>query len=181
MNAMPMGSDNMTFIEDDTILLRKYSHSDDLDLYACWQDIETQKGYNYIFKESFEEFQKFDIDQFPFWATITEKGKNISIGTVRLGPDGECPDLAIWIYKGHRSCGYGTRAFSLALQYCFAAFNLKFISAGCYQDNVKSIKMLQHIGFVRYPEFDTCETSVFTGECIKQLEYRIHCQSRCMA
>jgi RimJ/RimL family protein N-acetyltransferase len=173
MNAMPIGSTDMIFLEDDTILLRKYSHCDDLDMYACWQDTETQKGYNFICKETFEEFRKFDIDRFPFWAAIVEKGKNVNIGTVRLGPVGECPDLAIWIYQEHRNLGYGTRAFTLALQYCFAAFNLKCISAGCYQDNEKSIKMLQHIGFVRYPQYDTFETSAFTGEPVKQLEFRI--------
>ncbi len=163
----------MIFHEDDTILLRKYNHSDDLDMYACWQDIETQKGYNFIFKESFEEFKKFDIDRFPFWAAIVEKGNNANIGTVRLSPDGECPDLAIWIYREYRSRGFGTRAFALALKYCFAAFNLKFISAGCYQDNEKSIKMLKHIGFSHYPEYDTDEISEFTGEYVKQLEFRI--------
>lgn len=167
----------MIFMEDETILLRKYSHSDDLDMYTCWQDIETQKGYNFIFKESFEEFQKFDIDRFPFWATIVEKEKNVNIGTVRIGLNMECPDLAIWIYKDYRNRGYGTRAFALALKYCFAAFKLEYISAGCYQDNTKSLKMLQRIGFARYPEYDEDDTSVFTGECIKQLEFRVSSKS----
>ena len=48
----------MYIIETETIGLRKYTHGDDYDWYLCWQDIDTQKGYNGIFDETFDEFCK---------------------------------------------------------------------------------------------------------------------------
>ena len=46
----------MIYIENDKIRLRRYSHEDDREMYDCWNDVETQKGFNGIFDESFEEF-----------------------------------------------------------------------------------------------------------------------------
>lgn len=84
----------MYLIENDLIALRQYTHDDDYDMYLCWNDIDTQKGYNGIFDQSFEEFNKFDIDRFKFWVTAVDKATNESVGTLRLGT-GEVPDLAI--------------------------------------------------------------------------------------
>ena len=39
MSILPLGSAAMIFLQDDTILPRKYSHIDDLDMHACRQAI----------------------------------------------------------------------------------------------------------------------------------------------
>ena len=42
----------MFIIENDLIGLAQYTHADDVDMFACWQDIDTQKGYNGIFDQT---------------------------------------------------------------------------------------------------------------------------------
>lgn len=163
----------MFIIENETIGLKQYTHEDDYDMYECWQDIDTQKGYNGVFSETFEEFSIFDINRFKFWVTVIDKKTNESIGTLRLGLDEVCPDLAIWIYPKYRNKRYGTAAFQLALTYIFNTYDYKEISAGCYQDNSYSLKMLKKLGFVRYPDGDEVEINCFTGEPTTQLEFRL--------
>ena len=161
------------YIEDNIIGLRQYTHADDRDMYRCWQDPDTQKGYNGIFDDTFEAFSDFEISRFRFWFTVMDKYTNTPAGTLRLGLDAVCPDLAVWIYAEFRRRGYGTGAFRLALAYIFANSDYTELSAGCYRDNTGSRKMLEQIGFVRFPEGDLEETDAFTGEPTVQLEYRI--------
>lgn len=163
----------MFITENDLIGLAQYTHADDIDMFACWQDIGTQKGYNGIFSQTFDEFKAFTIEQFKFWVTITDKKINQKVGVLRLGLDEVCPDLAIWIYPRYRNRGYGTQAFTLALSYIFSHYPYREISAGCYEDNINSLKMLRKIGFVRYPKGDCVEKNCFTGEKTVQLEFRI--------
>lgn len=162
----------MYLIENDLIALRQYTHDDDYDMYLCWNDIDTQKGYNGIFDQSFEEFNKFDIDRFKFWVTAVDKATNESVGTLRLGT-GEVPDLAIWIYPQFRNRGYGTQSFILALTYLFTHDSYTEISAGCYETNTASLKMLRRIGFERLSFEDRKEKDCFTGKPIVQMEFRI--------
>ena len=163
----------MFIMENEILGLRQYSHTDDFDWYMCWQDIDTQKGYNVIIDQSFDEFCNFDINRFKFWVTVVDKCTNENIGTLRLGPDENHPDLAIWIYPKHRNKGYGYASFKLALEYIFANHEYEEISAGCYCDNIYSKKILEKIGFVRFPEGDENEDNCFTGEMTTQMEYRI--------
>lgn len=196
----------MFMVENDLIGLAQYTHADDIDMFACWQDIETQKGYNGIFNQTFDEFRAYTIELFKFWVTVIDKKNNQKVGVLRLGLDEVCPDLAIWIYpryiltitkvykvtrltsgkhlestvdfnaREYRNRGYGTQAFSLALKYIFHHYPYHEISAGCYEDNVNSLKMLKKIGFIHYPNGDCIEKNCFTGEKTIQLEFRITCE-----
>ena len=47
------------------------------------------------------------------------------------------------------------------------------ISAGCYQDNEYSLRMLKSLGFTRYPDGDEDEVDCFTGKMTVQLEFRL--------
>ncbi|MBE6606982.1 MAG: GNAT family N-acetyltransferase [Ruminococcaceae bacterium] len=163
----------MFIIENDELGLTPYTHNDDYDMYMCWQDIHTQKGYNIVFEQTFDEFKTIEINRFKFWVTVVDKNSNKKVGTLRLGLDEKCPDLAIWIYPKYRNKGYATNAFKLAIDYIFQNFNYKEISAGCYYDNIYSLKMLEKVGFVRYPVGDTKEIDCFTGNETVQLEFRI--------
>lgn len=162
----------MYLIESDLIALRQYTHNDDYDMYLCWKDIDTQKGYNGVFSQSFEDFIEFDISRFKFWVTITDKQTDESVGVLRLGL-GELPDLAIWIYPQFRNRRYGTQSFILALTYLFTHYDYSEISAGCYETNTASLKMLKRIGFEHCPSEDQEETDCFTGKPIIQMEFRI--------
>lgn len=49
----------MEFIAEDALIgLAQYTHADDIDMYTCCQDIDTQKGYNGKFDQTFDEFRK---------------------------------------------------------------------------------------------------------------------------
>lgn len=163
----------MTYIENEKIRLIRYRHDDDKDMYDCWNDIETQKGFNSIIDESFEEFCNFNIDEYRFWATIISKEERCPIGTVRLSSDVMNPDLAIWIYKPYRCKGFGTKSFYLAMEFCFTNYHLNDIVAGCYEDNIKSISMLKKLGFIKSDEDDSIEKNIFTGKDYIHLAFRI--------
>ncbi len=164
----------MYIIENDYLGLRQYTHDDDYDWYVCWQDIDTQKGYNGIFEYSFEDFCKsFDINRFKFWVTVIDKNTNESVGTLRLGLDEKCPDLAIWIYPKYRNKGYGLASYKLALKYLFENFDYDELSAGCFQDNTYSCKILEKIGFIHRPEYDEIEIDCFTGKETTMYEFRL--------
>ena len=163
----------MYLVENNRIGLIQYTHADDQDMFLCWQDIGTQKGYNGIFSMTFDEFSKADISQFSFWVTIVDKSTSARVGTLRLGLDDDCPDLAIWIYPKYRNMGYSKESFRLALLYLFEKYQYQQLSAGCYWDNEASQRMLKSIGFKRYSNGDCEEINVFTGKPTVQQEFRI--------
>lgn len=159
--------------ENDHIALIPYSHDDDSCMAACWKDPSTQRGYNNILSEDCHEFFAFEIAQFPFWVTVLVKDTGCRVGSIRLGLDQECPDLAIWIWPQFQSMGYGTASFRLALQYLFAHFPYTELSAGCYMDNERSLRMLRRIGFTRCPSNDIVEPNCFTGQPTTQFGFKI--------
>ena len=63
-------------IENEDIRLVNYTPMDDRDLYDCWQNLDTQKGYNYIFSETFDEFIDYDRELFPFYEPIMDMDIN---------------------------------------------------------------------------------------------------------
>ena len=159
------------YLSDDVVSLSEYIESeDDLDCYNCWQDEETQSGYNHKSTETFEEFSKGTIKS-RFIATIIRLSDNISIGSIFLSSEDTPPDLAIMIYKPYREKGYGTRAFSLGVKYCFEILALDYIYAGCYPHNIPSMKMLKKCGFQPHPEGNQKEKHYLTGEEITQLDF----------
>lgn len=164
----------MIYIENEHLLLVRYTREDHEDMYRCWQDKQTQRGYNSLFSESYEAFSNQKIERFPFWAVAQDKHTSEKVGVVRLTPPPyEDPDLALWIYPNHRKKGYGAAVFSLGVRYCFEALNLPVINAGAYEDNNASRRILEKLGFIRDPERDIEEVSAFTGESILQWNYQI--------
>ncbi len=163
----------MFLIEDPRIGLTPYTHNDDSDMFSCWLDTDTQRGYNCTYEQALEGFRRFEIERFPFWVTIVDKELDRKVGSLRLGLDEPCPDLAIWIYPQYRHRGYGTRSFALALKYIFSHYPYPEIAAGCFEDNLYSIRILQRLGFTRCPDGDVVETDCFTGRDRTMWEFRI--------
>ena len=170
---------NQYIAENNRIGFVQYTHADDCDMLACWQDHETQKGYNYAFDGSLDDLRGIDITAFPFWVVVADKASGAKVGALRLS-GGEEPDLAIWVYPQHRGNGYGTEAFSLAVDYIFRSMNLRKIYAGCYCDNKASLRMLEKVGFVRYPAGDQQEVNCFTGEPTTQLSFVKRKEAECL-
>ena len=92
----------MFLIESSLIGLTPYTHNDDEDMFSCWRDMSTQRGYNCTYEQALEGFRRLEIEQFPFWVTVVGKGLDKPVGSLRLGLDEVCPDLAIWIYPQYR-------------------------------------------------------------------------------
>ena len=156
--------------ENDLLGFVQYTHDDDVDMLICWQDHDTQKGYNYAFDGALDDLSNIDIAAFPFWVVAIDKPSGEKIGVLRLS-SGDDQDLAIWIYPNYRGKGYGKEAFTLAVNHIFHSMNLQRIYAGCYCDNEASLKILQKSGFIRYPEGDQNEINCFTGKPITQLSF----------
>ncbi len=163
----------MYLIKNDTIALAPYTSDDAPDFYRCWQDLDTQKGYNYKFDDSLSEFSKIAIDRFIFWVTVRDIKTNEKVGVLRLSPDEIDPDLAVWIFPEYRNMGYGKNGMLLALEYIFENFSFGAITAGCFERNKYSQKILEQIGYKHEANSDTIERDCFTGENIKLFMYRI--------
>jgi RimJ/RimL family protein N-acetyltransferase len=159
------------YIKNSQLSLSEYiADLDDLDNYYCWQEPETQKGYNYKRTDPFKEFT-IDSIKSRFIATIIRYSDSACIGSIFVSPMNTLPDLAIMIYKPYRNQGYGTIAFSLGTQYCFETLKLDKLFAGCYEDNLVSMKMLEKSGFQPHPEGNQYEKHYMTGENIVQFDY----------
>lgn len=159
------------YIADDCLALEEYCNELDTKTeYDCWQDPDTQKGYNFQMDMDYEKFKNRPVRS-RFRAVIQRKEDGAIIGFISLSPEQRPPDLAIMLLKEYRGHGYGTAAFSLALQYCFEAFALDKIYAGCYEGNTASLKMLQKCGFVPYPEGNEEEEHYLNGLPITQYDY----------
>lgn len=159
------------YILNDELALAEYCNDFDAEAnYNCWQDHDTQKGYNFKMEMTLEAFKNRPIRS-RFQAVIIRKNDNVVIGIVTMSPENALPDLAIMIYKPYRKQGYGTKAFALALEYCFNAFNLDRIYAGCYETNAASLKMLTACGFVSHPEGNVVEEHFESGATITQLDF----------
>jgi hypothetical protein len=158
------------YISNEKLSLVKYQNCDDRILYDDWLDADTQKGYNGIFVDSFEEFSKREIKQ-RFFAMIQRNADNEIIGAVGISPPDTIADLAIWIFRPYRRQGYGTPAFALAAKYAVDVLKISELHAGAYPDNTGSRKMLAWCGFVPYPPGNIAEKHYLTGEDIIQLDY----------
>lgn len=154
-------------------LAEYYPAVDDSSYFACWQDPDTQDGYNYKMIDSLEAFCKLPRRS-RFLAVIIRNADNEPLGIVSLSPEGSPPDLAIMLYKPYRGKGYGTSAFALASTYCLETFALEQLYAGCYETNKISLKMLKACGFVPHPDGDSHETHYLTGAPITQYDFVLY-------
>ena len=142
--------------------------------YDSWFDPEVQSGYNFVRKDTFEEYAKkgcVEVAGQRFHAVIISNGTREVIGAIGLSPEGTPPDLSIRIFKPHCGRGYGAEAFALGVKYCFDALNFDRIYAGCYPHNKASRRMLEKCGFRRNPAGDLDEKHYLTGEPIVQYDY----------
>ena len=86
------------------------THADDRDMYECWQDEVTQRGYNGAYYDTFEQYAATDIARFRFWVTAVDKASGERVGSLRLGLDDEWPDpgdmdISGISAHGLRTCG----------------------------------------------------------------------------
>ena len=171
-------SERKIFVKNDTISLAEHLPEDNWDLYNGWFDEEIQKGFNFKITKTFEEYVAQNIERKEFHLTsncaiiLNESNKLIGSIGVSMFP-GEPDDMSIRIFKPYRNQGFGTIAFSLGVKYCFEILKLDKIYAGCYPDNIRSIKMIEKCGFKPNPEGNIAETHYITGEPVTQFDFII--------
>ena len=158
-----------SLIADELVELIPFTEADSQDFIACWHDAATQSGYNYVLPNNADARIFGEIAAYPFWVVAVEKATGHKLGVLRLSPDTN-PDLAIWVYPTYRSRGWGCRMYRLALNYLFA-HGYETIFAGCFSYNTHSLRILENNGFVRWPEGDSEEISVFDGSKVTMLGY----------
>jgi RimJ/RimL family protein N-acetyltransferase len=112
------------YASNDILSLVEYRKPDDHALYENWCDPEVQRGYNGIYFDSFEEYEKRDSLRSRFFAMIRLNDTGEIIGSVGISPPETIPDLSIWIFKSYRKQGYGTSAFMLATKYAVEEMEL---------------------------------------------------------
>ena len=139
------------------------------DWVAYWQDEVTWRGFNFIPPKDCDWLKEQNIGRFPFWVTAVNRETGEKLGSMRLSPDA-APDLAIWVYPQYRGKGWGERMYRLALEYLFS-HGYDTIYAGCFPFNKPSLRILEKMGFIRWPEGDTKEASVFDGSEITMLGF----------
>lgn len=161
-------SPRIRYRENDSLYLSSYQPEDERLLYEVWQDKVTKEGFNFESQESFDEFCRSPIR---FLFTVVRQDDEAILGFVFLSPEGSPPDLAIIMRPEYRGQGYGSRAYQLALDYCFDQLNLHKVYAGCYEDNQVSQTMLSRLGFVRHPRGDGLDMHYRTGEGRWQRDY----------
>jgi len=170
-------SERKIFVKNDIISLAEYLTEDYLECYNSWFDEEVQKGYNFKRTNTFEEYveQNRERKELHYIAgcaiILNENDKLIGSIGISMFPEGFPPDMSIIIFKPYRNQGFGTMAFKLGAKYCFDILGLEKIYAGCYPDNIRSMKMLEKCGFISHPAGNIAETHYITGEPVTQFDF----------
>ncbi len=160
------------YIEDARICLAKFDARDYALAYQSWQEQDIIVAYNWQMNRTFSEYLASASAGGSWGASIRDKAHGEIVGRISISP-GNDPDLTITIYAGFRQNGYGVAACRLAIRYAFSFLQLKRLTAGCYEDNTASHRMLISSGFRRHPEGDIREPHVLTGEDRLQYDFII--------
>ncbi|MDD4832517.1 MAG: hypothetical protein PHI78_02460, partial [Clostridia bacterium] len=83
------------YASNEILSIAQYLPSDCKTDYECWQEIETQKGYNYIIKDNFDEFSGRKHNHRLYAAVTLNDNAQTLIGFIMLSPPSGLPDLAI--------------------------------------------------------------------------------------
>jgi len=159
------------YISEGNLSLAEFMPQDAAADYQDWQDKETQRGYNTDMTCSFADFQARPHRHRLYAVIICRDAPETPLGIVMISPPPGVPDLAIRVFASCRGRGLGPAAFSLAVRYAFGTLKVAELHAGVYAGNLKSQRMLERCGFVRYPAGDLKEIQYETGDPIWQYDY----------
>lgn len=145
------------FIEGDRLYLREIRLSDvNEDYYRWMNDSEvTQYMESRFSGNSLESIRNFVASKQGkpdciFLAIVLKEGDR-HIGNIKLEPINRIhshAELGIMIgNKPDWGKGYATEAIRLAVDYAFHKLNLRRVNAGCYSNNIFSLKAFKKVGF----------------------------------
>ena len=152
-----MQIDTQTIIKSERIFLRIIDHNDIRDEYINWlNDMEVNKFLETRFQnQTFEtvtnyitQILKKDNEYLFGIFNIDE----IHLGNIKLGPINTIHNFAeISLFVGKKNVwgkGIGTEAINALCDFSFSVLGLHKITAGCYSNNIGSIKAFDKCGFI---------------------------------
>jgi RimJ/RimL family protein N-acetyltransferase len=154
-----MQNRNKYYLEGESIYLREVRQEDVNESYYRWlndpevnQFLETR--YSPRSTENIAAFVKsMDSNFDELFLAICVKEKNRHIGNIKLGPINwihRFADISLVIGdKEYWRKGIGTEAIGLITMYAFNSINLNKVRAGCYEENIGSIKAFENNSFQR--------------------------------
>lgn len=161
------------FIEGEHIFLREVRREDVNENYYKWMNDNEITRYteSRFYPYSMEQLQAFvtslDGKRNDVFLAIIEKDSNRHVGNIKLGGiDWIHRQANIGVIIGEKSCwgkGYASEAIALLSKYAFKKLNLHKVWAGCYSNNLGSIKAFQKAGFI--------EEAVQRKHCFYEGEY----------
>ncbi len=147
------------FIEGKGIYLREVRPEDVNDNYYHWMNDDDITCYT---ESRFYPYSKEQLHAYvaaldgmadSVFLAIIEKSSERHIGNIKLGTINWIHRRAdIGILIGDKHCwgkGYASEAIDLLSEYAFSKLNLHKVWAGCYIDNIASIKAFEKAGFER--------------------------------
>jgi RimJ/RimL family protein N-acetyltransferase len=152
-------ADFKKFIEGDNIYLREVNESDVGDNYYNWlndpeinQYLETRYFPNS--KTNILQFVKnMDGLSGEILFAICERQTDKHIGNIKLGPINwihRYADISLLIGdKDYWGKGIATESIRLVTEFGFYTLNLHKLKAGCYENNIGSMKAFEKVGFLR--------------------------------
>lgn len=145
------------FIVGERVLLREVRPSDVNERYYAWMNdpAVTQHLESRFVPQPMERLEAYVRDLLGskdsiFLAIVLREGDR-HIGNIKLGPiDWIHRRAEVGLLIGERDCwgqGYATEAISLVTAYAFRTLNLRKLTAGCYGNNVGSVRAFEKAGF----------------------------------
>jgi len=145
------------FLEQDDIFLREVSVDDVNEKYYQWlNDPEINRFLETRFvPQSVSNIRTFveskDGNSAEVFFAICDKSTKEHIGNIKLGPINwvhRFADISLLVGdKKYWGKGVGSKAIGLVTEFGFKTLNLHKLRAGCYADNIGSIKAFEKNGF----------------------------------
>jgi [ribosomal protein S5]-alanine N-acetyltransferase len=145
------------FLESDRLYYREVKVSDIEDGYYSWMNDRTvvqflESRHKPVSKENLRDYiLERNGDTNGLFLAIVDKEKNKHIGNIKLGPINSIHrygDIGIILgEKKYWGKGLATEAIETITNFGFKNLDLNKITAGCYENNVGSLKAFQKAGF----------------------------------
>jgi len=147
------------FIQGNSIYLRDIRLSDANETYCNWLN---DQSVNQYLESRYKTHSLEDIQSYiqaligntqEILMAICLKGSDKHIGNIKLGPINSMhrfADIGLLIGDKHAwGKGYGAEAIELISHFAFADLDVNKLQAGCYEDNIGSVKAFEKVGFKR--------------------------------
>ena len=133
------------FTEDDLPDFFAYCHNPNVGNNAGWKPHDTPE-------ESLEILRSVFIEKENRWAIVKKSSRKL-LGAIGLTPDTLRKNpralmLGYWLGEDYWGCGYALEAAQKIIDYGFDSLGAALITANCYLENERSLRLLSRLDFV---------------------------------